>query len=196
MTSVNPNPHFPAQPPAAPSEREGGYAPSVPISIYRQLAAELQATKGVVDSLSSQNQQLTRQNQMLRQEIQRVVQTTVQLGQFAGVAPQNSGKVAPVAWEEGRPGGPPVPIPSQDGLPPRLDGNSATSRPQPIKALDRALTQGKLFSETGAAPNHPNKQAPSRDLGGLWLALSVFLIVITAFGAGFIIMRPILSNNR
>lgn len=191
---VNPNPHFPAQPPTAPSEREGGYAPSVPISIYRQLAAELQATKGVVDSLSSQNQQLTRQNQMLRQEIQRVVQTTVQLGQFAGVAPQNSGKVAPAAWEEGRPG--PVPIPNKDGLSPRPDGNNATGRPQPLKALDRALTQGKLFSETGAAPNHPNKQAPTRDLGGLWLALSVFLIVITAFGAGFIIMRPILDNNR
>ena len=195
MTSpVNPNPQFPAQPPVAPSEREGGYAPSVPISIYRQLAAELQATKGVVDSLSSQNQQLTRQNQMLRQEIQRVVHTTMQLGQFAGVAPQTGGKVPQTGWEEGR--AIPVPIPVKDGQLPHPDSSNALDRPQPLKALDRALTQGKLFRETGAAPNHPEKQTAARDLGGLWLALSVFLIVITAFGAGFIIMRPILGNNR
>ena len=62
------------------------YAPSVPMSVYRELAAELRANKAVIDSLNSRNQQLLEQNQRLKQEIHNVVQATLNLGQFAGVA--------------------------------------------------------------------------------------------------------------
>ena len=68
--------------PAAPTN----YAPSVPMSVYRELAAELRANKAVIDSLTSRNQQLIQQNQRLKQEIHNVVQATLNLGQMAGVA--------------------------------------------------------------------------------------------------------------
>lgn len=63
----------------------GSYAPSVPMSVYRELAAELQATKAMVNSLSRQNHDLAQQNRVLKQEIHRAVQVTLTLGQLAGV---------------------------------------------------------------------------------------------------------------
>ncbi|NER84038.1 MAG: hypothetical protein F6K42_31770, partial [Leptolyngbya sp. SIO1D8] len=65
-----------------------GYSPSVPISVYRELATELKTTQNIVESLTKQNQQLVRQNKLLRHEIQRFVQSAEQLGHFAGVMPQ------------------------------------------------------------------------------------------------------------
>jgi len=45
------------------------YSPSVPLSVYRELAAELQAAEAMLDSCNAQNQHLAKQNQQLRQEI-------------------------------------------------------------------------------------------------------------------------------
>ncbi|NET39889.1 MAG: hypothetical protein F6K19_49375 [Cyanothece sp. SIO1E1] len=59
------------------------YAPAVPISVYRELAEELQATKSMLESVNGQNQQLAKQNQQLRQEIEKVVQSALQLRQMA-----------------------------------------------------------------------------------------------------------------
>ena len=65
------------------------HTPSVPISVYRELAAELQSTKATVDTLKVRNEQLIQQNRQLRQEIQNFVQFSMQLGHMAGM-PQSS----------------------------------------------------------------------------------------------------------
>jgi hypothetical protein len=49
------------------------YAPSVPLSVYRELVEELQATQARVGTLDAQNRELVKQNQQLRQEIERVI---------------------------------------------------------------------------------------------------------------------------
>jgi len=54
---------------------------SVPISVYRELAAELQTAEAMLDSLNAQNQQLVQQNQHLRQEIEKVVQSALHMQQ-------------------------------------------------------------------------------------------------------------------
>ncbi len=81
-----PDPNFfdRAVPPARPS------SPSVPLSVYRELAAELQATRVMLDSLHEQNQQLTyqnqnltHQNQQLQGEIVKVAKATLQMQQVA-----------------------------------------------------------------------------------------------------------------
>ncbi|NJL44660.1 MAG: hypothetical protein HC922_00730 [Leptolyngbyaceae cyanobacterium SM2_3_12] len=56
-------------------------APSVPISVYRELATELKATQALVDSLTHQNQQLNQQNQVLRQEMLNFTESATQLRQ-------------------------------------------------------------------------------------------------------------------
>ncbi|NJL23707.1 MAG: hypothetical protein HC895_27585, partial [Leptolyngbyaceae cyanobacterium SM1_3_5] len=70
-------------PTAARSNASAGYAPSVPITVYRELAAELQATKTLLDSMNTQNQQLARHNQQLRQEIEQLAQSAINLRQSA-----------------------------------------------------------------------------------------------------------------
>ena len=71
-------------PPAQPS------SPSVPLSVYRELAAELQATRVMLDALhdrhqqlSDRHQQLTHQNQQLQAEIVKVAKAALHMQQVA-----------------------------------------------------------------------------------------------------------------
>jgi hypothetical protein len=47
--------------------------PSVPLSVYRELVKELQATQARAESLESQNKRLVKSNRQLRQEIETIV---------------------------------------------------------------------------------------------------------------------------
>lgn len=168
------------------------YSPSVPISVYRDLAAELQATKATVDSLTTQNQQLVRQNQYLRHEIQKLVQATSQLGQLAGVSASFS---VPERHAEPDDLLPEPPVSSPEALnqmlplslmPKKKGALVPTAKPNPEKYTTE---QGALPRRYGASRNAPT------DFSGLWLAVSILLVIFTAFGAGFLIMRPLLSDQ-
>ncbi|MEC5032540.1 MAG: hypothetical protein SAL07_21785, partial [Oscillatoria sp. PMC 1051.18] len=62
-----------------PTDAASRYRPSVPISVYRELATELQTTQAQLDSLKAQNQQLAQQNAQLRQEVAKVLQSAQSL---------------------------------------------------------------------------------------------------------------------
>lgn len=276
------------------------YSPSVPMSVYRELAAELRANKAVIDSLNSRNQQLITQNQRLKQEIHNVVQATLNLGQFAGVArpaehtQQESSAEFPSAIApdtlaklvraqgEARKSIPSAPVtaplaeqsatadyvgqlemPAVPETPAHHTGNrqdrqtALRRKPRPIqkasanpKSPDRApaprksvakpaakavvkkvqsktqnRSQGnsqakvkspasvaprssqreaivqtkplpKLFTEqAGEYRNAPLSSGEEKEIGGIWLALSIILIIVTAFGAGFLIMKPLLNDR-
>ncbi|WP_448571112.1 hypothetical protein, partial [Trichothermofontia sp.] len=66
-----------------------------------------------------------------------------------------------------------------------------------------------MHEMTGMAPpaprftEHPDpsrqvrlRPERSRDLGGLWLAVMILIIIVTAFSAGFFIMRPFLNSDQ
>jgi hypothetical protein len=187
---------------------QAGHAPSVPLSVYRELAAELQATKAMVDSLSTQNQHLSKQNQLMRQEIHRVVQTTLQLGQYAGVA--HPAEVEPELSAVPAPGKPAEPRQSFKGQlgarPPKPPAPKSPAAHPPVAAEFRAARREsekagalvpKFFTEQSGEKRRPGLGSNfSKEMNGLWLMLSIFLIVFTAFGAGFLIMRPLLSGDR
>jgi hypothetical protein len=187
---------------------DNGYAPSVPLSVYRELSTELQTTQAMVDSLNRQNQQLSRQNQALRHEIQRFVHSAEQLGHFAGVLPMEgssagsngSGKAAvePLATTE---------LDRTDVAP--LATASGAARPQPraqasvqsaaIVPRERPGTppvrKPRLFTEQPEMPQRMGKGGGRpQDLSNLWLATTILLVIFTAFGAGFLIMRPLLRR--
>ncbi|WP_448561555.1 hypothetical protein, partial [Trichothermofontia sp.] len=77
---------------------------------------------------------------------------------------------------------------------------------------DRAVPfppQASLQEVTGIAPppprftEQPELPRPARtrpprshDMGGLWLAVMIFVIIVTAFSAGFLIMRPFLTSDQ
>jgi hypothetical protein len=52
------------------------YQASVPVTVYRELASELQTTQAKLSFFQLQNEQLTRQNQMLLQEFEIIAQST------------------------------------------------------------------------------------------------------------------------
>jgi cobalamin biosynthesis Mg chelatase CobN len=250
------------------------YAPSVPMTVYRELAAELRANRAVIDSLNSRNQQLLKQNQMLKQEIHNVVQATLQLGQFAGVARQAAqadnfqnmpqafpGAIAPetlarlaetqaaaeaasamparqIAKQTKASSGSaaalpynrvPRPIPQQPAKaaakrapnpaakvaqsptqgnpsaqrtvarqaakPAATAVNGKTMAAQPSKGMTQPKPQ-KLFTEqSGEYRSSTLEASENNEIGGIWLALSIILIIVTAFGAGFLIMKPLLNDR-
>ncbi len=158
--------------------------PSVPISVYRELAAELQATRAMVDSLNNKNHQLDRENQVLRQEMYRVVQSVLTLQPWVvnpSIDPQpvpprqrvpQKGPTATPSWEE-------------------------TAAASAIAAKLRTPSEPEveeLFTEVAATPHQVTDLKKSGGMGGLWLTLTIFVIIVTAFGAGFLIMKPFLPT--
>ncbi|MER3432418.1 MAG: hypothetical protein C4288_03070 [Leptolyngbya sp. ERB_1_1] len=171
-----------------------GYSPSVPISVYREVVAELQATKTAMETMKTQNQQLAQQNEQLRQEIEKVVQSALQLRKFSNVVP---------------------PIQSAPPAPPRLDLSLETepvsfqigampSR-MPVEPKDEPLPphlelkpiNDKLIIEQDSQPRRKVKLEKESyiELNGWMLAVVIGLIVVSAFGAGFLLVRPLLTPS-
>ncbi|HEY9761957.1 MAG TPA: hypothetical protein V6D07_05500 [Trichocoleus sp.] len=177
------------------------YAPSVPISVYRELAAELQATKAMVDSLNGQNQQLLQQNQVLRQEILRFAQASDRLRlAIESTQPASAAMLSEPSgahFEE-----------EPDSFPERVsEGGShlATQVNRVVKPLPPAShpkrpkggQQAALFTEQRPERLRQSTDVSrTQDMSGLWLATTILLIVVSAFGAGFLIMKPLLGGNR
>ena len=61
------------------SQPTNNYPPSVPLCVYRELTAELQAVQSKLDVITSHNQKLVQENQQLRQEITKVIQSCLEL---------------------------------------------------------------------------------------------------------------------
>jgi len=166
-------------PPSTPT-----HSPSVPISLYREVASELQTTKKQVESLKDQNQQLVEQNQKLRVEIERVVQVALRLRQIADAQNTESG-VATTAL-------------------PGVELRSPDSTAQPANAISFALGKdavepgidpNRLFTEQEAKPQRTSGSERFPEVSGWWLILVVFVIVLTAFGMGFAIVSPLLPKR-
>lgn len=210
------------------------YSPSVPISVYRELATELKTTQTTLDALTQQNQQLLRQNTLLKTEIQRFLQSAEQLGHFAGVMPLETTASPPppttivpprstaaptdlfqpplptpepqsvdmMAFAAESQTAPPAPPPAE--APPRRRERPTSPRtssaivPHAKKKRDRGHaadpSKYRLFTEQSDEGRPLSKVASRSDLGNLWLATTILLVVVSAFGAGFLIMRPLLNR--
>jgi FtsZ-binding cell division protein ZapB len=206
----------------APGQTPSGntYAPSVPISVYRQLAAELQSAKATAELLNNQNQQLTRQNQQLRQEIERVVQAASQLQQMANSfqdVPQPAPVEPPASLFEMVAPHQVMPQTPQQVEPQQVERPAVASRPVRHKAVPVAETGAiaKLNVKPNAKPipsesvlstelfteqeevrsRRPAPPEAAKDLSGIWLMVVIGFIVITAFGAGFMVVRPLLPDR-
>jgi len=149
-------------------------SPSVPISLYREIASELQSTQNTLRSLKTQNQELTQRNQQLRLEIERVVQSALHLRQ-----------VAEPSWGNVPQGNSELPFTSA-GL--NVGDRVETSVIPPAPMVE------PTFTEQAATPVQP-KSEPTAEISTWWLILIICMIVITAFGTGFLIVRPLLPSR-
>jgi cobalamin biosynthesis Mg chelatase CobN len=180
-----------AKAPGSPAPSTGNtYSPSVPISLYREVVNELESNKTLLDALKAQNQQLTQHNQQLRVEIERVAQSALRLRQVADV---NQPVFSMTTENEGL-----SELELHIETPAPTGKNSApiAKKPAPRKPPSKDDTPSQqTFTEQEAQPRRMPQSETSSEVGGWWLALVVCLIVVTAFGVGFVIVRPLLPNR-
>lgn len=172
MTNVNIKPNGqPAKLPQPGSASAGtAQSPSVPISLYREVATELQTTQTTLQSVKTQNQELVQKNQQLRLEIERVVQSALHLRQIADPSWGSAAGEQSVAVD----------------LAPRAQGEAAV--------LPAASAPEPRFTEQ-ATPIPPRASEATAEISTWWLILIICLIVVTAFGTGFLIVRPLLPSR-
>lgn len=159
------------------------YSPSIPISVYREVVAELQNAKATLETLQQQNQQLAQQNQKLRQEMDNAIKGAVRMQQvldsFAGGETSDNYPTTDFA-ATGR--GNPTTIPFASPF-----TMAQPNSPQPTEPL---------FAEE-EAPRYRRPVAGVRrssDMEGMRLVLTVMLIVAVAFGVGSFLVAPLFKN--
>ena len=176
-SSLNPPPSNPTADYPGFSTSSSTYLPSVPISVYRELVKELQATQAQLDSLKAQNQRLVKHNRQLQQEVAKVVRSAQDLQKMAAALdlPGEANVTASnsVKSTQGYLGKAPV-LPSPKLKPP---------------ASREVLT----IDETQSP--HRSSADPAAGVNGPMLAIAIGAIVLAAFGAGFLLVRPLLNHN-
>lgn len=155
----------------------GSYPPSVPLSVYRELAHELQETQAQLAALRTQNQQLVQQNQTLKQAIAQVFQSTQALHSQVTTLPKLEGNPLPLgiatfttaSVEEFSTGEPELPPLHRDSEQPVIEEEQRRSH--------------RVETDPGAGISS-------------WLVLTaILLIVLTFSGLGFLAVRPLLNNR-
>ncbi len=186
------------------STPSNAYCPSVPISVYRELAAELQAAQAMLDSLNSQNQQLVKQNQQLRQEVEKVLHATHNLQQvvtsFApvsgnpqGVPPESEGSFRQsVIQSPSRQAVASAPPPASGNVP----GIGFSPPRQKSEPAPYPYRESMVIEQDDPRSRRILSRESSPEINGWLLILAIVAIVLTAFGTGFVIVRPLLGNNR
>lgn len=186
------------------STQQSTYCPSVPISVYRELAAELQAAQAMLDSLNSQNQQLVKQNQQLRQEVEKVLHATHNLQQVVTSLPPVTGYPQGVPLEnEGSFRQPAMPSPSRQSAtppPPRSSGNPPGGEFSPPRQKSDPpaypYREAMVIEQDELRSRRTSSSESSPEVSGWLLIVAIVAIVLTAFTVGFAIVRPMLGNNR
>lgn len=157
--------------------------PSVPLSVYRELALELQATQETIDTLKSQNQQLARQNQHLRQEIEKVVQHVSYLQQVVDTTVANQIEIdRPEREYQVKPKRPPS---SRNGHQSSVVMKTGGGRAAEFVAVEEVEVENY----------HHRSQPDAARMNGWGLAIAVSIVVVTAFSTGFLMVRPLTSHR-
>ena len=174
------------------------YSPSVPLSVYRDLAGELQAAEAMLDALTAQNKQLVQENQLLRQEITQVVQAFSHLQNLVDTSatasynqiPRTSSNFksqtshplnqVPQQQRVSRLYSPAVPENVRDNL-----GSSDFSPPIPQP----------VFIEEEEVRYYPHSEPKPKEVSVWSLVIAILLIILTAFGVGYLIVRPFFEHQ-
>jgi hypothetical protein len=204
------NATIPAQPTPTTNQT---YSPSVPISLYREVMAELQTTQAHLNALKQENRELNQENQQLRQEIEHIINSVMHLQQVTGISHQGispsfaTASSMPPSFSQSTP-------PEGDRLPSatttnpmnaNISANSPSAAvPAPAIPFVSPFATGQpgglsdrsepLFSEQPEPrPRRIARSPKPPEIGGPWLFVCIFLIVVSAFGVGFFVIRPFMQ---
>lgn len=183
------------------------YPATVPLSLYRDLATELQAAQARLQQIERQNQQLFRENQQLRQEINSVVQAVMQLQNisnssvdtqsnqnpvnqsFVNPQPNYVGKeelqtsVRPHFQKPTKPQVSKATRPVQAKRTSRKNVSAYIPQPQPVYVEEQEIS---YYSDS-----EPEKSA----IHSWWMLLAIAFILVSAFGAGYLVVKPLIDSQ-
>ncbi|NEO98140.1 MAG: DUF3450 domain-containing protein [Symploca sp. SIO2E9] len=179
-----------------PSTVASSYRPSVPISVYRELAAELHIAQARLESLNNQNQHLVKQNQQLRQEVEKVVKSAQHLQQVVA-------SLEPVS-KEGKPRdgstipspSPPIataPLPRNGAATPEIDFSKDSRQPNTVPS---PYGETLVIEQEEERFPRSNSSEGSSDVSGWLLIVVIIVILLTAFGSGFLLVKWLSNSNR
>lgn len=176
------------------------YSPSVPISVYRDLATELHAVQAKLDAVNAQNQQLVEENQLLRQEMKKAVESVLRLQKLldsqAKVSYQQASQFIPDYRTETKQ--PVTPAPSREQVF-RPRASSGEPSPTPIFSSEMEIPSSisePVFIEEQEASYDSYSESEPLQIRGWWLIIAILLIIVLGFGAGYLIVRPLLEHHN
>lgn len=201
------------------SQPPTNYPPSVPLYVYRELTAELEAIQSKLDVVTNHNQKLAQENQQLRQEITKVIESCLELQRLVDASAPSS----PVAPEPNKR------VKSSTQIQPPVSNNHEvryTNKPKVKAAPPRQETkpQKKAVIKNTHSQNHHQGAALSgtninatgsqrvfieekkvrfsrptisntKELSGWNLLITIVLIMITGFATGYVVVRPLFQNH-
>jgi hypothetical protein len=169
-----------ANPSNSPSFNLGNVTPlpqggaSVPISVYKQLAKELKETQTEIAALQTENRQLRARNRALHQQVHQVVQSTEQLKQMVSHYDFGIQPLPPAAPASRQPKAK-TPQAQLHVVPTGAETQQFTTVPHEVFEGDVDLEEGI----------------------NVWLLLvAAIAIILTAFGAGYMVVLPLLNNHN
>jgi hypothetical protein len=199
------------------SQPPSNYPPSVPLYVYRELTAELQAVQSKLDVVTNHNQKLAQENQQLRQEISKIIQSCIELQKLVDTPAPSS----PIPYHtnndvkyepQSQPSSNEVRYtnkPTVTAAPPRTQSTRPrtkavikTTHPQTRRQESPAPMRGinfpdseTVFIEEPEVRYSPRPKSQTRGLNGWWLVITIILIMLTGFTAGYLIVRPLFQNQ-
>ncbi|MDJ0798294.1 MAG: hypothetical protein QNJ51_15990 [Calothrix sp. MO_167.B12] len=179
------------------STHDNNYSPSVPLSVYRDLAAELQATQAKLNTLAAKNQKLAQENHLLRQEIAKVVKSVLHLQKWGNISDDNAPVTNPNKSHQTSPSPATSPtnyqtskLPNPPTEPPSYTQDSSFIPP----VVEMPISPEPVFIEEQEVSYYPTSEEKTA-MNGWWLVFCILLIIFTAFGTGYLIVRPLFQNH-
>jgi uncharacterized protein YhaN len=157
---------------------QSGYQASVPVTVYRELAAELQSTQAKLSFFQLQNEQLTKQNQMLLQEFEAIAQSTDRVQTIltqsnlpdskltdvlAGIRASSQTNPAPARSNPQPQGRPPAAKPRPADKPATQVSPRKVAAQQKNTAIQEAISRARQLA-TDAAPQNDHEPMASEAL--------------------------------
>ena len=161
------------------------YRPSVPISLYRELAAELEVTQGKLIAIQSENQTLRQQNQELRQEIERIANQGQKLQEL----------VASVAFIPDYPDFHRI-SPESDTLFKDRSQEVLLAQNQKIKKKKIPRKKSKMVEIRKIEPNYSSHHPKQPKMNGWFLFFAMLLVIFTSFAASFLLLRLYFASQK
>lgn len=168
------------------------YSPAVPLSLYREVSADLETTKAQLAETHAHNQHLIRENQQLRQEMEKIVQSAYRMQQVLNSLQPFNPTLPPPEVTANRGFGVELPRSSSRSSA-EIDGNDPFSFADTDPA--HSAYSAPLFTEQQETRPRRGQKPRAADMGGIWLGVAIFMIVVCAFGAGYFVVRPILLKR-